>query len=404
MKVEQSPDGVSDSAWKKTPTEVRQYVTSLRDSMTLLKNRITILEKQVKTIEYVNYDIIVTEPVVNTYMIQGFYSQGGKVEVIGELFDFEKSPELKKLQEILGTLAALSGDQHHAKKAGAIMRELLFPPTVWQRFDASCQDARFQRKRLRLRLSIEPPKLSMMPWEYCCDQKNEFLALNLETPVIRYVNEDFIPQKTEAPIPTRILLASASPSDWPSPDAPTEVLQIMEQLERLKDGEKVVIERENNLTVDSLQDHLSVFRPHILHFIGHGEYDTQTNQGAIILVDNKGRSRRVRPDSFANFLRGGEVKLVFLNACKTAAQNPAHAFMGIAPALVRAKIPAVIAMQFAIPNDIAIAFARRFYRSLTNGQTLDRAITDARNSIEVDERALWAIPVLFMGAQDGAIW
>ena len=40
---------------------------------------------------------------------------------------------------------------------------------------------------------------------------------------------------------------------------------------------------------------------HVLHFIGHGEYDDGVGEGTIALVDVDGRSHMVDADRFADF-------------------------------------------------------------------------------------------------------
>ena len=78
--------------------------------------------------------------------------------------------------------------------------------------------------------------------------------------------------------------------------------------------------------------------------------------------------------------------------------------MGLAPALVQAEIPAVIAMQFAMPDETAARFARQIYHFLAMNLPLDRAITEARINIFAYDDTFWAVPVLFMRSQDGVIW
>ncbi len=61
----------------------------------------------------------------------------------------------------------------------------------------------------------------------------------------------------------------------------------------------------------------------------------------------------------ARTFRRYSANLVVLNACETAQ----GAWAGLAPALVRADIPAVVAMQWPIEDRAAICFSRSFYRA-----------------------------------------
>jgi hypothetical protein len=100
------------------------------------------------------------------------------------------------------------------------------------------------------------------------------------------------------------------------------------------------------------------------------------------------------------------VKVVILNACKTAAHNARDAIMGVAPALVRAGIPAVIAMQFNVPDKTALGFTRDMYRFLAMGRPLDSAVTEMRIGAYIgsSDKYFWGIPAIFMRAPDGVIW
>jgi nucleoid-associated protein YgaU len=85
--------------------------------------------------------------------------------------------------------------------------------------------------------------------------------------------------------------------------------------------------------------------------------------------------------------------------------SPADPFGGIAQTLIRRGVPAVIAMQFAVPDKAAIALARHFYRYLAAGQPVDAALTSARaflyaRGFEVE----WGAPALHMRAPDGRLF
>jgi len=66
------------------------------------------------------------------------------------------------------------------------------------------------------------------------------------------------------------------------------------------------------------------------------------------------------------------LQLALVNACKSSAQAAAPAFGGIAPALIRAKVPAVVGMLTSIDDAAAGVFVRTFYKTL-------RAALEGRN-------------------------
>jgi CHAT domain-containing protein len=246
----------------------------------------------------------------------------------------------------------------------------------------------------------------MLPWEYCFDRNYDFLALDRELPIVRYIDQPFIPDNVTAPRPARVLLASASPSDMDPIDAAGEAKHIYNELQPLVESGEIVIKHMNPATRENFQSELVRFRPHILHFIGHGEFDVDSGKGALILEGQDGKASPLSSRQLATLLKNKETRVIILNACQSAAFDQNNAFMGLAPALVKAEVPAVIAMQFAMPDDTAARFAHQFYHYLALGLPLDRAITEARIHLFTydDENIFWAIPVLFMRSKNGTIW
>jgi len=145
---------------------------------------------------------------------------------------------------------------------------------------------------------------------------------------------------------------------------------------------------------------------HVLHYIGHGTFEA--GEGRLLLEDEEGKSHPVGAEVLANLLRGRTLRLVVLNACETAVSSEQDPFLGLAPALIKASIPAVVAMQTAMmPDKSAIVFAREFYQALADYEPLEACMTEARLAIQGAVGADlpdWAIPVLFLRAEDGRLF
>jgi CHAT domain-containing protein len=245
-----------------------------------------------------------------------------------------------------------------------------------------------------------------LPWEYCFDEDFGFLSLDPGLPMVRFIQQPYTAENILAPRPTRVLLASATPSGFSDVSADEETELISTELKALVEEGVIELHYLKHLTSEKLQEELIDFNPHIFHFIGHGTFALDSEKGALILEWEDGSPRELSSRQLGQLLRGKEVKIIILNACKTAAHGGNNAFMGLAPALVKARVPAVIAMQYAMPDRTAPLFARQIYKYLTKGLPLDRAITEARINLFTsgDENIFWAIPVLFMRAKDGVIW
>lgn len=105
----------------------------------------------------------------------------------------------------------------------------------------------------------------------------------------------------------------------------------------------------------------------IFHFSGHAD-----GKG-IHVQNNEGKNQPVFAKGFAKYMgRQTGVKLVFLNGCSTRQQVEAFHNTGI---------PAVIATDKPIQDNVAKAFAENFYRSLVHGRCIQEAFEEAENKL-----------------------
>jgi hypothetical protein len=103
------------------------------------------------------------------------------------------------------------------------------------------------------------------------------------------------------------------------------------------------------------------------------------------------------------------MKLVILNSCQGANDSASKPLSGVAPHLISQGLPAVIAMQYPVPDDVAKLFAGEFYSSLCVGADqgrVDAAISYARKSIcqDFEHSKGFATPVLLMRSPTGIIF
>lgn len=107
-----------------------------------------------------------------------------------------------------------------------------------------------------------------------------------------------------------------------------------------------------------------------------------------------------------SLLNRSGLRLVVLNACDTG-KLVLEPFRSIAPALINAQVPAVVAQQFQIPGETTRAFVGDFYRSLAAGMPIDACVTEGRKAI-MDSSGLgqpeWDIPVLYTRMARGRLF
>jgi hypothetical protein len=174
----------------------------------------------------------------------------------------------------------------------------------------------------------------------------------------------------------------------------------METFKTLQNDGIEVGEILENCTVDELKGAIKRRKPHVLHFIGHGE------EGRIALMkspeemeedfelhEDRREARWCDTETVKTFFADHRPRLVFLHACKTAAgyAESLRAFTSTARELVYSEIPAVIGMQFEIESQDAANFADVFYREIAAGEDLDTAVAAGRRRLGEDpRRGAWA--------------
>ena len=260
--------------------------------------------------------------------------------------------------------------------------------------------------RLRLRLS-DCPELAELPWEYLYDRDTRrFLALSQWTPVVRYLEMSNPIRPLRVAPPLRILMMAASPTDFPALDVVDEWNKTREALQGLLTSGRVELDRVPTGTLAALRDKLRDGEYHVFHFIGHGRYDPNTQDGVVALEGPEGRAQLVSGADLGALLHDERsLRLALLNSCEGARGGLGDPYSGTAQSLVYQGIPAVVAMQFEITDSAAITFARSLYEAVAAGYPLDAAMGEARNAIREQPNPVeWATPVLYLRAPDGRIF
>jgi hypothetical protein len=294
-----------------------------------------------------------------------------------------------------------------AKAFGAALFDAVFTGDVKACFRSSLDEARRQNAGLRIRLRLCDPSVADLPWEFLYNRSvNRFIALSVHTPLVRYMDLPERIQPIAVKPPIRVLVMISSPSDYPALDVEAEWTLLNDSLaDRIAAGQ-IAIERLAGASLESLQHRLRRESYHIFHFIGHGEFDQALQEGVLILESENKRGHKVDSQFLGMLLHDHEsLRVAILNACEGARTSRTDPFAGSAQSLVQQGIPAVIAMQFEIANDVAGRFAHEFYGALADGYPIDASLTEARKSIFAAGREVeWGTPVLYLRAPDGRIF
>lgn len=299
-------------------------------------------------------------------------------------------------------------EEQSVQDFGLALYNALFAGEIGNCYATSQREAALQDKGLRLKLRINSPEMAAIPWEFLYDPGcAEYVCLSRNTPVVRYVALPRPPRPLPVTLPLRILGMIATPTNLPPLDVQREQLRMESALKSLQQRGQVQLTWLPGQTWRDVQQAMRAGPWHIFHFIGHGSFDPQADEGAIALADEQGQFDLFRATQLGRLLADHRsLRLVVLNACESAKGGRHNVFSSMAVNLVRHGIPAVLAMQYTITDAAAIAFSHAFYAALSDGMPIDAAVSEARKAVsfEVEDTLEWGVPVLFMHASDGLLF
>jgi beta-lactam-binding protein with PASTA domain len=360
-------------------------------------------------------DVEKDEEGVLRFSVEVFTSpRGGGVRV-------EKQQITTDLRKELGRLERRKLDADGIISLGEKLAALLLPGQVGEFFKGSL-DMLKAGQGLRLRLRLDPA-LAGFPWEYMYVPRTGgerdstgFVVLDPRVSVARHDAMPIPGDFDDTPKKRRLLVALASPED----QAPLDLDRERDNLkEALRDVPGIDLDFVENATIQTLADEL-LPGADIFHFAGHGtfgragaeaRYGADDGEGAILLVAEDGSAAPMPAEELAVNLRGRGVQLVVLGACETGRRGEGSVWSGVAAALMKAGIPASVAMQYSIWDDAAIAFNRSLYRALAVGFPLDYAVSAGRlaafnrcHPVREDPELGkcyrdWGVPVLYLRSE-----
>jgi len=231
---------------------------------------------------------------------------------------------------------------------GGALFEAVFGEEVllaWTRSQDATRDA---GEGLRLRLQLtDAPEIAGLPWELLFDRRtNSYPAQSERTPLVRYLEVPHPPRPLTVDGPLRILVILSSPTDLPELDVEAEWRRMQDMLASRVASGAVQLDRLPSPTTTELAAWLRSHEVHVLHVIGHGDFDEGQQEGVLYFCDEYGRSVAVPPAVLGPYLHDHDpLRLVFLNACQSGRLGAADPFSGMAQRLVQQDCTAVVAIS-----------------------------------------------------------
>jgi hypothetical protein len=345
---------------------------------------------------YRNFDLRLRANGAPGYTVEAAVEGGGSIPP--QPLDLPSDGEW---QRRLDSLLRQSTDSSTMRQVGEALHSALFPSRI-ARLWAGAVGGLPEDVGLRIRLHVDRPELMALPWELIFD--DGYVGLHLRFPIVRCLDLPTPPRSLAVGPPLRVLLAAAQPRDAQPVGVAAEVAAIRAALRQLPDKVEMGI-----LAPARRDELLARLRRgyHVVHYIGHGAF--HNGEGYLILEDSQRKADPVSASLVGQLVTGSSLRLAVLNACETSATGPGSPSGGLAHQMAKAGMPAVVAMQMAIAEPTASAFAREFYGALADGWPVEAAVQEGRRGIVAtlgnswDERVDWAIPTLYLRAPNGLI-
>ncbi|MBW4542281.1 MAG: CHAT domain-containing protein [Myxacorys chilensis ATA2-1-KO14] len=334
------------------------------------------------------------------------------------------------------------------KIIGQALYRALIPPNskVERLLNESIQLANNCGVQLLVQLKFEADTVQVAhlpdyPWELIHDGTG--FLLHHQVGFSRYIAFSAVPPSLPMVKQVNVLLISSGACDKAlgfKPLPKKERAVIAETLKAAIGEQRIRLRELSEPTLDELAAYLTQNQekeaPHLLHFDGHGLFGKQcTNpgcrtvhkgiksknckncstllpdaQGYLLFEDEYGDSDYVSASQLGTILQqtrqsdgkhqtGGVVALV-LSACQSGmAVEGESVFQGTAQNLIHHRVPAVVAMQYSVTSESMIAFARQFYCSIGEKNSLAVAVSQGRAMMRVDGNQ-WYRPVLYLRWRD----
>lgn len=280
----------------------------------------------------------------------------------------------------------------------SLLFETLFRGNVRRLYDEA--RSRQRSTKLELVLTSTIPWLDQKPWELCYDRSRASFLATEEILFVRNVPSaipaDAIPGGDGR---LRILIASAQAVNLGRLSAAQEEDDIRRGFQPLVDAGLVEIEILSRATPETIHRRLEMGRFNVVHFISHGHFDERRQEGYLVFEDAYGRPLWLGPRSVREIFCGRGLSVVFLNSCESGAGSRFVDFnLGLAQTLLAHGLPALVANQFVVRDASATVFARCFYASLAQGNSIGHAAREARIAVNYSPYAEpidWAVPVVY---------
>lgn len=309
-------------------------------------------------------------------------------------------------------------------RLGKLLYATLLPGAVGIAFAHASNQVRQNRETLSLQLRFDDDATlaAQYPWELIHDGQRWVVASGT-VEMTRYVTYQEAVTTAPVNLPARMLFVESRPRDLLKLPQNAESQVVWKALQPLVDNGNIDPKRLDKPTYNNLLEELSSSKYHMIHFDGHGiqakrcqhcqsmndtfqmlchrcgiSLEDTHAQAFLAFEDSEAKTDFVSTQAMENMFSTGGIRFVFLSACLGSNVPSGNVFEGMGPALIRAGVPAVVAMQYAVPVQATIDFSDSFYRAISRGESISRAVAAGRRRLFRDDT--WFIPTLHLRTHD----
>jgi CHAT domain/SIR2-like domain len=318
-------------------------------------------------------------------------------EAVEERFDFDLQPA-GRTSEVLHLIDAGACALDDLRDVGSQLWAALVPGEIGRRVAALREDKPGQRTRLCFRLDL-PPSLTRLPWEALYDLDTGFISTLPGHAIVRHPPGGAAAASPARPLDKLRVLVVIPEGSYLKVDLEWKNIELAFQ----SIGGAAPTRLDGRVPPGRLLEELGRVEYDAVHFIGHGQVDDGVVTVRFNDENNPAEETWLEAEAFASMFRGTQVRFAFLNCCLGAEASDKRSLSGLGPYLLRAGVPAVVAMRFEIADDVAIRFSRAFYKDLLTGAErgrIDLAVESARKAVYLNKKKDnvrgFVTPVLFL--------
>lgn len=293
------------------------------------------------------------------------------------------------LQRIEDVLRMVSQPAFHEDVGRGLFRAL-FPGPLGELYRAALTHATLagQSLTVELRFDRDLVRAARYPWELLHDG-TRFLLQSGAVNLARYLAFPEPPRPLAPRHPMDVLVIASNPAD--QPPLMSDFAGLQNAFQSLIQADQLDLAYLIPPTWESMMDWLLAGAPSVLHFEGHGAF---SRTGMLVFESTDGESDPVDAQTLGAAFYGTDLRLAVLSACESATAGEESLLGSVAPTLILAGIPAVVAMQQRLPDEDAVRFSRGFYTALLAGKDIEAAMIAGRKQLV--RTAYWYVPTLYL--------